>query len=66
MRIRFKAAVHSGSLNDSLNDCDSGYCVWFEEHHWQRDLLHDDDRARKECDRIVRSHRAIASCHRIV
>ena len=23
MRIRFKAAVHSGALNDELNDCDT-------------------------------------------
>ena len=30
-RIRFKAAVHSGSLVDSLNDCTTKYCMWFEE-----------------------------------
>ena len=24
IRIRFKASIHSGNLNDSLNDCDSG------------------------------------------
>lgn len=34
MRIRFKAAVHSGALVDSLNCCSSKYCLWFEEHHW--------------------------------
>ena len=34
MRIRFKATVHSGNLVDSLNDCVSKYCLWFEEQHW--------------------------------
>lgn len=33
-RIRWKAAVHSGSIVDSLNDCVTKYCMWFEEHHW--------------------------------
>ena len=35
-RIRFKAAVHSGNLVDSLNDCESKYCLWFEEQQWLR------------------------------
>ena len=35
-RIRFKAAVHSGSLVDMLNDCKSKYCLWFEEHGTQK------------------------------
>lgn len=34
MRIRFKAAVHSGSIVDSLNDCVTKYCLFFEEQHW--------------------------------
>lgn len=33
-RIKFKASVHSGSLVDSLNDCRSSYCMWFEEQRW--------------------------------
>ena len=33
-RIRFKAAVHSGALCDSLNDCSTCYCMWFEEQQW--------------------------------
>jgi len=36
MRIRFKAAVHSGALVDSLNDCQTKYCLAFEEQHWLR------------------------------
>eukprot|EP00966_Prymnesium_polylepis_P177515 4111256-Prymnesium_polylepis.1 len=36
MRIRFKAAVHSGALVDSLNDCSTKYCLAFEEQHWLR------------------------------
>ena len=35
-RIRFKAAVHSGNLFDSLNDCQTKYCMWFEEHGWSK------------------------------
>ena len=35
-RIRFKAAVHSGNLFDSLNCAKSKYCFWFEEHGWSR------------------------------
>ena len=35
-RIRFKAAVHSGSLVDMLNCCKSKYCMWFEEHGSQK------------------------------
>lgn len=42
-RIRFKAAVHSGSLVDSLNDCESKYCLWFEEQQWLRKSSHDDN-----------------------
>lgn len=30
-RIREKASVHSGAINDSLNDCSTGYCLRFEE-----------------------------------
>lgn len=26
--------MHSGSIVDSLNDCMTKYCLWFEEHHW--------------------------------
>lgn len=33
-RIRFKASVHSGTLVDMLNDCRTGYCLWFEEQSW--------------------------------
>lgn len=36
MRIRFKAAVHSGSLVDCLNDCVTKYTMWFEEQHWRK------------------------------
>lgn len=42
-RIRFKAAVHSGSLVDSLNDCETKYCMWFEERRWVRRDEDDDD-----------------------
>ena len=35
-RIDFKASIHSGSLDDSLNDCVTGYCLWFEERGWQK------------------------------
>ena len=33
-RVRFKAAVHSAKLVDSLNDCKTGYCLGFEEQYW--------------------------------
>lgn len=33
-RISWKAACHSGSLVDCLNDCVTKYCLWFEEQHW--------------------------------
>lgn len=34
-RIKFKASVHSGTLVDMLNDCRTGYCMWFEEQMWR-------------------------------
>ena len=46
-RVRWKASVHSGHLNDSLNDCITGYCMWFEEHHYLRDTMEADDPARE-------------------
>lgn len=33
-RIRHKAAVHSGSLVDCMNDCVTKYTMWFEEQRW--------------------------------
>lgn len=42
-RISWKAACHSGSLVDCLNDCLTKYCVWFEEHHWVQKHEQDND-----------------------
>lgn len=42
-RIRFKAAVHSRSLVDSMNDCESKYCLWFEEQHWLKKEAGEED-----------------------
>ena len=47
-RVRFKASVHSGLLNDALNVCMSGFCLYFEEHHYLRDLFERDSPERKE------------------
>ena len=46
MHIRIKASVHSGAFNDSLNDCNSGYCLRFEEHHYMRDTFEAEDEKR--------------------
>lgn len=43
VRIRFKAAVHSGTLVDMLNDCKTNYCLWFEEQTWLSRATHGDD-----------------------
>lgn len=42
-RIRFKAAVHSGTLVDMLNDCKTNYCLWFEEQTWRSKKIFGDE-----------------------
>ena len=43
VRIRFKAAVHSGSLVNFLNDCRTNYTIWFEEMNWRSKKLEGKD-----------------------
>lgn len=35
MRIKFKAAIHSGTLVDMLCDCRTNYAMWFQEQSWE-------------------------------
>ena len=43
IRIRFKAAVHSGSIVNFLNDCRTKYTFWMEEKNWHSKRLEGDD-----------------------
>lgn len=54
-RIRFKASVHSGSLVDSLNDCETKYCIWFEEHRWLRRSSAEEEDPNDVASRLVRA-----------
>lgn len=54
-RIRFKAAVHSGALVDSLNDCTTKYCMGFEERRWIHRQESDDDPNHAITARLLRA-----------
>lgn len=58
-RIRFKAAVHSGSLVDSLNDCATKYCMWFEEQHWLKRQSKDDEDPNTIQSRLLRAAKVL-------